>query len=301
MKGNRNCDIGKSCGATCIARRKICKIDLVSEISDGLDRVKEAIPIKEGSGEVVMGPSSEAKEQYQKDFIKHVEGNSINYPTASFQPRDLVNLVVQASNSLQGEAKDNLKRLMEFAIKDGQVLFIATKDDPKGRVKAKDLRRFASLLDQSYPGLKINFEQRIQRIVDMKKELKTKLGQDKEREKEGLLPANKQRTDRLRQDIKRAALELKEARNQIFKPGVTRSEKDGNWGFTNDTSRRVVIMDRSNIPSDRFVKGERADTSLIARQIKETMDFRANTPKLTDDEIYRTKFVVGRFAEGENY
>lgn len=297
----RNCRIGKSCGASCITRLKECRIDLISEMSDGMGKVRDTV---ENSSPEKRPPANrlpeEAKEQYQKDFLNHVEANSAKYSNATFTPRDLANLVVQASNDLEGEAKENLKKLMEFAVKDDQVLFISTREIPKDSKDVKTVRRFAELLDKGYPFLKLNYEENINRVVELRKELLKLKREDRERKAEGLLPLHSQRINRIENiELKELTKKLNEARETVFKANITRSNNEGNWGFTSAESKRIVISDRSSIPADRFVVGERGDARLAARQIKETIDFRASKPKMTDEEHNQTKFVAGRFADGK--
>lgn len=298
MAKSRRCQVGKPCGASCITRLKICRKDLISALSDEMGKVRDVIPSRSESN-VSRSVPEEAKEQYQKDFAEHVLKNSAGYSNATFQPGDLLNLVLQASNDLEGEAKENLKKLMEFAVKDNQVLFVSTKDVPRDNRDVKTVRKFAELLDKSYPYLKLNFERNINFIRELKAERKEKVLADRKRKAEGLPPISRERIERIDRDIKNLSKQLKEARDKIFADNVTRSSKDSNWGFTSAQSRRVVVMDKSSTSSEKFVRGERVDVKLIARQIQETIDFRAKTPKLTDEEIFNTRFAVGRFAEGK--
>lgn len=296
----RRCRVGKPCGATCITRSKICRKDFISEMSDDVGKFRDSVQSRGSGGSESRRLPEEAREQYQKDFLDHVERNSAGYSTATFQPRDLANLLVQASNDLEGEAKENLKRLMDFVVKDDQVLFVSTRETPKEIRDVKTIKKFVDLLEKSYPPLRLDYEVKLGRIRSLVKEMRDKIKQDQERVKNGQMPMWKERISRIRnKELKELADQLKEAREKIFAVGVTRTDNPNNWGFTNRTSRRVVVTDRSNIPSDRFVVGERADAKLAAKQVRETMEFRAGKQKLTDEEIHQTKFVVGRFGEGK--
>lgn len=286
-------------------------MDLVDGLSEDLGAVRNAVPDKTMRSSPGGGAdSNEASEQFQKDFLSHVEENSAGYSNATFNSRDLANLVVQASNDLEGEAKENLKRLMQFVKRDDQVLFISSFDPPEDRKSARVLNRFMELLNKSTPkwasGKADNYTlvigNKIRYLMDLKREEREKIKEDKARLRDGLQPMWRERLDRIRRDVKEIGKQIKEAREKVFTRAITLPLGQGNWGYTSDGSKRVVIVDRSGlVPSERFVPGVRADAKLIAKQMEETMRFRANNQKLTDEEQNRYKFVAGRFDEGKTH
>jgi hypothetical protein len=64
-KGDR-CDIGKSCGSTCIARLKVCRVDFGDNISESIDRI---------SGSIDASFIDDAKESLE-DYLARVEPNA---------------------------------------------------------------------------------------------------------------------------------------------------------------------------------------------------------------------------------
>lgn len=305
MSRIRRCQKGKPCGATCITRRKVCRKDLVMGLSEDLGTVRDSVSdrgsAEEGTKRVRF--PDEASEQYQKDFLDHVERNSTSYAKSTFDHMDLANMVVQASNQLEGEAKENLKRLMDFVRKDDQVLIVSTYDNTGNK---KGIARFISLLNKSQPlwaaeknGM-TSFERTLKYMRTLIEELKEKTAQDRQRVREGLTPLHRQRIDRLQSDLKRIGGEIRNAREKLFSRAITYPLGQGNWGFTSHDSRKTVVVDRSTLnPKDRFTPGARVDAKLIAKQMKDNIDFRASKPKLTDEEQSLSHLVVGRLPEGK--
>ena len=64
-KGDR-CDIGKSCGSTCITRLKVCRVDFGDNISKSIDRI---------SGSIDASFIDDAKESLE-DYLARVEPNT---------------------------------------------------------------------------------------------------------------------------------------------------------------------------------------------------------------------------------
>lgn len=295
MSRDKNCKIGKSCRSACISKLKHCRVELGQELSDDMVKARDSSPRVESRGKL----PDEAKEQYQKDFVNHVDKNSAKYSNATFSPRDLANLLVQASNDLEGEAKENMKKLLQFVVKDDQVVFVSTLKETEKKRDIKTVKRFMELLEKSYPRLKLKYNFSIGQIIKLKEEQRVKTKEDRERKERGLPPIHSQRISGIQRELQMHGKTIKEARDKVFDAGVTRSDKEGNWGFTNGFSRRVVITDRSSIPANRWVDGERGDAKLVSQQMRDVMDFRASKPKLSDEEQLETKFIAGRFGEGK--
>jgi hypothetical protein len=142
--GKKKCKIGKSCGATCIARHEICAVDLADPVSSDLAKA---------SGKVSSGKPKE-NDKLSSEFSKHLEENSFTIPGRSFTHRDVANMVNQAAAGLTGEARENIDKMRQFVVRDKQVLFVSTNggDGPfKGRGFPKwvQYEDFLKLLDKS--------------------------------------------------------------------------------------------------------------------------------------------------------
>jgi hypothetical protein len=298
--GNRRCQKGKPCGATCITRIKVCRMNLARSLSDGLAMASGSLTDKDS--QTTFPEKQEKKievkgatEQYQKDYLDHVERNSAGFSTATFSPRDLANHLVEASNQLEGEAKDNMRRLMEFVVKDRQVLFVSDFGEAKSQ---RDFTRFARLLESSYPSMKLEFERKVNRLRLINGDLKRLTQEDRERVKNGEEPLHAQRISYAKKELQKIGKEIKEIRDKVFQPGTTAPTGPNNWGYTNPKSRRVIVVDRSSNGKDKFDSGKPVDAKLIAKQMQETMEARASKSSLSPEEQKMTYFIAGRFADG---
>ena len=142
--GKKKCKIGKSCGATCIARHEICAVELTDSVSSALKKTFSMV----SSRKIIKG------DQLSTNFSKHLEENSFQVPGRSFTGKDLANMVNQAAEGLTGEARENIDKLRKFVVDDKQVLFVSTNsnDAPfKGRGIPKWVQssKYLEMLDKS--------------------------------------------------------------------------------------------------------------------------------------------------------
>lgn len=164
-KKKKKCTKGKSCGFSCISGSKVCLVDLASDISTDTGKVAKEI---ESRPKATSKKPPEDETKGKAEALKqHLKENSFTLPGKSFGGEDIANMVNQAAKDLDGEARENISKLMDFIVRDKTGVFVteskdtyfATNGGPKGALdKAKKWalsKEFLSLLDRTF-GVNVN-------------------------------------------------------------------------------------------------------------------------------------------------
>lgn len=280
----RNCQKGRPCGFTCIDPDEICRKELGQNISEGLGKVSEEVS---------------SRDSLQENFLKILEKNSFSLPNRSFSSKDVANAVIQASNQLEGEAKENLRKMMSFVEKDKQNLVISTTHSYHNQVTDSswvNSPEFKELTARAYakgnPSDTVNklrldvenLDMNIERLLK-KIEVFEKNGQDTKVVVANLLEARKERR-----------IKLEELRYPDFAIAKKVLARDGVRGFTNSNSRNIILIDNPK-GYGGFNKGRATDATLISKQIQDTMERRANWASLTPEQQSATFNIVGSLGK----
>lgn len=286
----RNCQKGRPCGFTCIDPTEICRKELGDPVSNGLSKVASDVS---------------NRDKLQSDYVGHVASRSFSLPDSQFGAKDLANAVVEASNQLQGEAKENFRKMMDFVVRDGQGLLVSTnKVDYDRRASGKGgLNAYSSSWVKS-PELerlmdatsgKTNPIDRVKRLeasIEKLKETESRM-----LEKIKVLEANGQDAKVAKETLLETRKELRMKREALKNPDYAVAERfiarGGMTGFTSSGSRYVVLSD-----SYGFDKGKQVDANLLSSQVQKTMEQRANWSNLTPEQKANTHSIFGELRAG---
>lgn len=241
----RQCTKGKSCGRTCISRVRVCRVDAEEGLSKGLSKVSKG-----------LGDRSRVDGSNGDKFLRHMRANSFEVPVRSFNGEDVAKMLNKAVNDLDGEAKVNLDKLRQFAMKDGQALFVSMpyndylkKHGDKAAERATKWSmssEYIRLLDRSTPSAytfakkKADLEERIDKGTAFVKSLRERIA---EREAKGYDTSLDKST------LKKLSSSLREDKKLLRELPMDLARRtmslDDVGGWTQKFSRYVVINETS--------------------------------------------------------
>lgn len=287
MKRKR-CQKGNPCGYACIERNDRCVMELGPEVSSGVRKAAGTVATRGG-----------ALDETATKFTEHVTKNSFALPNTSFSVKDLANSVIQAYQGLTGEAKENLKKAMDFVVKDGQSAIISLskgaylnnawnsggEEAHSSWVKSPGFRKvmqwshdnkynpiyFASGLNVKLEDLKLKEDQLLRKIDEL-----TRSGRSP-KSYEGELLSTRKKMRELKTDLK----------NPNYLVASRFLGREGLNGFTNPNSRQVVVMDNG------FDSGKKVDIKSLSQSIEDTMSRRAKGSGLSQQDQMKTLHIHG--------
>lgn len=285
----RNCQKGRPCGFTCIDPDEICRKELGYGLSQGLTKVSTEVG---------------KRDAIQSNYESHLGRNNFSLPNTAFSAKDLADAVVQASNQLQGEAKENLRKMMDFVMRDGQGTVVS-----KSWVSyEKDAMNRGGLNSHSSwvrgPGIDRLMANTAPKFNPLSIAIRLRSDIEKLGVSEARLLKKVEELENRGMDAKAAKNSLLETRKEIrMKKEALRHPdyaiakwflaKEGVKGFTTSNHRFVTI-----ISSDDFQKGKIIDASLIRENVAKVLDRRAIPKPLTQDEMIATHNIYGAFEKG---
>lgn len=291
MKRKR-CGKGNPCGYTCIERNDRCVLELGKDVSDGVSKAAKTISSR-----------GEPRDKDVSKFVVHVTENSFSIPGAQFSGKDLANAMAQAHQGLTGEAKENLRKTMDFVVRDNQSAIISMPRESYVRngVKAGGVEalenlsswvkspEFKRVMQFSYGSHKHNPLYLANRLNVQLSGLKIKEGELLRKievlSQSGRNPKSYQ--DELRETRKRMGV----AKETLKSPNLNTASfflgREGLEGFTNSNSRQTVIMDLG------FDKKRGVDVGSLSMGIRETMGKRARWAELSPDDQLSTSNIHG--------
>lgn len=298
-KGKKKCNIGKSCGATCIARHEICAVEMEEGISQDLGRVSKKV----GNSRNTSQPS---KDPLAVSFSNHFKENSFAIPGRSYTGEDLANMINQVASGLTGEARENIDKLRKFVVEDRQVLFITTHntDKPFKRGlppwalsdnylkmldKALDFQEWSkylyigpvgsTFLSSGRNGLKEAKSKRRERKRLKAKELKL-LETIKTRRKKGLDTSREEYSLDLNRSIR--SRDAKSFTRNLRPFSNVISFAEGANGLTYRAGRLILMADNRTIGMVPFSKSQKVDAKDLQSRISQVIERRAKATETTD-------------------
>lgn len=286
----RNCQKGRPCGFTCIDPTEICRKELGDSVSNGLSQVARDVS---------------SRDKLQSDYASHVASRSFSLPDRKFGAMDLANAVIEASNQLQGEAKENFRKMMDFVVRDGQGLLVSTNKVDYDRdasrkgglnaysgswIRSPELERLMG--ETSGKVNPLNTVKRLEVSIEKLRETESRM-----LEKIKVLEDNGQDAKVAIQTLLETRKELRMKREALKNPDYAVAEKliahGSITGFTSSGSRYVVLSD-----SYGFDKGKPVDANLLSSQVQKTMEQRANWANLTPEQKANTHSIFGGLRDG---
>lgn len=264
--GKKKCKIGKSCGATCIARHEICAVEMEEGISQDLGKVSKEVSRSKK-------PNQPKEDALAVSFSNHIKENSFAIPGRSVSSKDLAEMVNAAASALSGESKENMDKLRQFAIRDKQGVFISTNSDDKtldlksplpwrsSKEYLENRERFLSkrAIEKILSSEKAAIGNAKFFLEEMEKSVKWVTDKIEETGPQGWVKFGYM-LDEAEKNLREARLDMVKAENHaarfiIPRPGIS--------GFTTSESRAVFIMNNQNYStSNQKVDGKQIQYSI---------------------------------------
>lgn len=291
----RNCEVGIPCGATCIDRHKKCRVEFSSDVSTGLDKTSRAIR-SEGEG----GKSSVIRE-----LDNHLRRNTFALPGSKISAEDISKLVGQAAGTLQGESRENLQKMADFIVKDGQGLIITQPRSKYGSdarrngleahsswVGSPELKRLMMETSSDYKSNPLNSVGRMRVKLEGLRDLEEKLVRNiEEMQKRGEdIKTTQNNLLETRKEMRAIKEELKNPNYAISKDFLLR---DGIYGNTGSKTRRISLRDDGD-----FSKNKAIDAGVISSQIQKVIEKRMGSKTLSPEDQTNTYSIRGIMPKG---
>lgn len=276
----RQCVKGKSCGRTCISKIRVCRIDAEDGLSKGLSEVSKGLESRD-----------KIDEANGDKFLSHMKENSFEVPVRSFDGTDVAKMLNEAVDGLDGEAKVNLDKLRQFAMKDGQALLVSVPyndylkkhgDKAAERVAKWSMSsEYIKLLDKSMPSSytfakkKADLEERIDKGTAFVKKLRERIA---EREAKGYDTSLDKST------LKKVISSLGEDKKLLGEMPMDLARRamslDGVGGWTQKFSKYVVINETAL--SFSYDRNRKIDPKSIQSSIASVMTQRMGATNSTN-------------------